>query len=242
MIRKGLHIIMFLYFVVLAGTIFLWPDWAEQRWKRKVSFRPEIHISPENYSLVTKKAIEQKIMQTDTALFHKNPDLYVKLLEKEIEKMNWVDNAEVYYSPAGNLEVEIQQFKPVVYVLSGSQKKYMDMQGKIRKISPHANMHLPVIQINDYNPDLKSIRYLVRKLMEDDNIRSRFYAAKMQNGNISLRLRGLSARVILGDTGGLDDKIFRLKAMLSMLRKNKKENQYIQMNLQYNGQVICQKN
>ncbi len=228
--------------VALVITVFLWTEWSQNKWKDHVETSYEIHIYPTQYKMVIPADIQNKINGMNIHNLKENPLEFIKKLEREIETLPLIDNAEVYFDATGKIHIDAYQFKPVAYVVYRGEKKYLDRKGNLRNLSKHKNLPLPIVTGISDQKELKKIHRVLKELEKHPRLKSGFRRMEYKSGTISMKFSALSARVILGDTERIENKFRKLDRMKKALKKLKKTDRYTLLDLRYNGQVVCQKN
>ena len=240
--EKITNTVAIIFFGALSLFIFLWIGFAQKKWVNHLDPTYEINIYPREYKMVIPEDVRKKISSSDDAMIKKSPLTYIKKLEKQIETLPLIDNAEVYYDATGKIHIDAYQFKPLAYVIYKGEKKYLDQYGRIRNLSKHKNLSLPVVNGVANKEALKKVHRVLKEMKKYPGLKSRLIKMEYNPRSIRMKLSGLSAWVVLGDTDRLENKFYKLELMDKALKKLNKNHRYIKLDLRYNGQVICQKN
>lgn len=181
-------------------------------------------------------------------------------LEKAVEEMESVKNAEVYRRINGDVNIEIEQRVPVcrIHDLSGSQY-YLDEDGEPFPISEHYTARVPLVNGNLNEPykfrrgkmDSDSMKRVSRlddvatlfKSIRKDAFRSALVEQVWiaENGDFELVPKIDDHLIVFGDTTEMDGKFNKLKIFYEEGLNTKGWNSYRTVNLKYKNQIICKK-
>lgn len=181
-------------------------------------------------------------------------------IEMLVERDPYVENAEVFVNIDGDLQIEIEQRKPLMRVMPGGKRGYyIDHKGVIIPLSEHYSpMVLLVsgsIKMAEYK-DEKGIRHIdieedlpMQQLMEfaryiDDHPFwnsqiVQLYRAK--SGEYEIIPRVGAHQIQLGTLDEYELKLRNLKLLYDQGLKQYGWNSYNKINLKYSNQVICTK-
>lgn len=181
-------------------------------------------------------------------------------LEKAVEELESVKNAEVYRRINGAVSIEIEQRVPVcrIHDLSGSQY-YLDEDGQPFPISETYTARVPLVNGNLNEPygarrgkmDSDSMRKHSRlddvavlfKSIRKDAFRSALVEQVWvaENGDFELVPKIDDHLILFGDTTEMDGKFNKLKIFYEEGLNTKGWNTYKTVNLKYKNQIICKK-
>ena len=181
-------------------------------------------------------------------------------LEKALEEIESVKNAEVYRRINGAVSIEIEQRVPVcrVHDLSGSQY-YLDENGDPFPVNKHYTARVPLVNGNLYEPygmrrgkmDSDSMRQISKldditalfRCIRKDAFRSALVEQVWlaENGDFELVPNIDDHLILFGDTTEMDGKFNKLKIFYEEGLNTKGWNTYKTVNLKYKNQIICKK-
>lgn len=182
-------------------------------------------------------------------------DLNVAQIENKIKTFPYIQNAEVYSDCQGNLNIIIEQNRPIVRIKNDKGGEfYIDNTGKVlplsRKFSSsvlivngaivNGNLHAESCVQEFSNVRLKEI-FALAKLIYDDN----FW--RMQIQQIYVNSRGeyelvprVGAHIVLfGNFNDYEYKFVKLRAVYMQGFKSTGWNKYCIINLKFDNQVVC---
>lgn len=181
-------------------------------------------------------------------------------LEKAVEEIPSVKNAEVYRRINGEVGIEIEQRIPVcrVHDLSGSQY-YLDETGELFPINENYTARVPLVNGNLNEPykkrrgkmDSDSMRVVSRL----DDVFTLFVCIRKdafrqalveqvwvdENGEFELVPKIDDHLILFGDTTEMEGKFNKLKIFYEEGLNTKGWNTYRTVNLKYKNQIICKR-
>lgn len=208
-------------------------------------------------NLVTEQEVRKLV---DTHCNGSASGLSTAELEKAVEELESVKNAEVYRGINGDVSIEIEQRTPIcrVHDLSGSQY-YLDESGEPFPISKNYTARVPFVNGNLDEPyksrrgkmnsdSLKKISRLDDLAVLFKNIRKDPFRQALveqvwvaENGDFELVPKIDDHIIIFGDTTEMDGKFNKLKIFYEEGLNTKGWNSYRTVNLKYKNQIICKK-
>ena len=212
------------------------------------------------YRFVTRSRIFN-LVQTDNRniLGKRSAEIESGKIEKEIDAINELERAEVYYTIDGVLHIEADQRDPVLRLITRYGKSYYVDRNEM--IIPHSRVFTPrVIVVSGYidipaeNLSSRSLASLrpdsdVRKIVQfveyinDDPFWSgqveQIWINQQGEPEIVPRMGNHIIRF-----GSLDDYRVKLSHLESFYREVMPEvgwNSYREINMRFNGQIVCKK-
>lgn len=179
-------------------------------------------------------------------------------IEKQLESDPWVEQSSAYIDLDGTLNVSIKEYHPTLRLFgSQGQTAYITSNGML--LPPSGN-HTPYLLVANGNFlfDPNIARQLSDTIEADRNIigamklneainRNKFIKSctgqiYCTNGNeFEIVVRGVEARIIVGDTTHLDDKLKRLEIFLKQKAASTEIGEMKKINLKYKNQLVCTK-
>ena len=164
-------------------------------------------------------------------------------IEQFVMKHEAVSECEVYYTIGGHLNVNIEQRKPLFRVFSGYSSYYIDEEGEKMPLFDQFAAHILVVSGHVNKLDsLGEVIDFVRFIKEDE-----FWNAQIEqvyvekNGEFSLAPRVGDHIIYLGSLNDYAYKMQKLFALYSKGLHPREWNNYKEINLKFEGQVICTK-
>ncbi len=224
-------LISLILLTVLLGGIF------SNRLDKEVLKSKKVMVFPIDKNFIEPEEIAKLIKLKDTL----SGKINVESIEKQLSKNNFIANVEVYKDLNSNLYCYVEQYKPIARVI-GSTSYYIDVDGKKRPLSNHYTENV-ILVYGDLNTKGQDDVYKLLKTINSDNILTDLVTEihYKKSRNISLRLKEFKPVIKLGSIENLEEKIDKLKAIYSYLNKNKIDNKYKKIQLEYKNQVVCNK-
>ncbi|MGQ1786909.1 cell division protein FtsQ/DivIB [Saccharicrinis sp. GN24d3] len=164
-------------------------------------------------------------------------------IEHFIKKHEAVSECEAYYTVGGHLNVRLEQRKPLCRVFSGLSSYYIDEEGEkmplfdsyaahVLVISGHVNKLDSLFEVIEFARFIKSNEFWNAQIEQ-------VYVE--QNGEFSLAPRVGDQIIYLGSLENYPVKMRNLYALYRKGLHPREWNNYKEINLQFEGQIICTK-
>ncbi len=179
----------------------------------------------------------------------------VRRLEDALEKEPFILDADVYITADNRIQIGVIQRQPVLRVMDNNGLNYyLDDGGKKMPLSPHftakvivATGNLPPHEarfLSRKRNNLKDIFLLAEMIRKDEFLNALVEQVHVSNrGEITLVPKVGNHKVIFGKYEEPEKKLRRLKIFYkeALPREERGWNQYSEISLQYDGQVVCKK-
>lgn len=180
-------------------------------------------------------------------------------IEDRMNSQAWIENSASFVDLGGNLNVSIKEYNPMLRVFDkNGQSAYLTDEGLL--LPPSAGF-TPYILIASGNFDLEACplgHRLCDTLDADHNLigatkvfeaigRNEFMRNSIgqiycnRNSEFEIVARDIDARILLGDTTCLDDKLARLEIFMKQKTGSNEVKEMKIINLKYKNQVVCTK-
>lgn len=164
-------------------------------------------------------------------------------IEQFIKKHEAIRDCEAYYTIGGRLNIELEQRKPLCRIFSGYSSYYLDENGEKMPLFKSHTAH--VLVVSGHINKLDSINEVIdfAKFIKHDN----FWNAQIEqvyvesNGEFSLAPRVGDQIIYLGSLKDYPLKMKNLYALYSEGLHPREWNNYKEINLKFEGQIICTK-
>ena len=202
----------------------------------------DIYIDNPNNLFITKDSINNAVIEIITTKNIGKSSVHVKALEFELNKIELVRKSDVFVDVNGTMVVNIQQRKPIARFLNN--KFYLDEDGLVMPKSKYYSARVPVIKGYTKTQDQLDLIYKISSYIKNDKFLSQSATEILidSNSNFSIKLRGYSFKILIGQLNNLDLKIKNFKAFYINASTNQILNKYSVINLQFDNQVVCVKN
>ena len=239
---KWVKIISQILFVV--GLIFLL-GFTNQRHSEKRCVDYRIELADENISLITRGEIILLMESIQDTIVGKLVNaIPIFDIERKIEGLKNVKNAEVFIDMEGMLHVEVNQKKAVVRVSpEGSEDFYMDANGSMFSLSTNYTEHLLIANGNiEDSVDFSNALILANYISSDSLWQSQIVQIYFkENKEIELIPRVGNHTILLGDVENYKDKFRKLYLFYELGVNQVGWNNYKEINLKFRNQIVCVK-
>ena len=186
--------------------------------------------------------------EIEKTIFETYPNLYGSLIknldflemEALVEKHPAIQSCHIYSNSKGILNIEVEQYKPILRVFSGSASFYFDETG--HKIPISNNFNVNALVVNGTIPTNPVDLIKVSKYIKNDA----FWDAQIEqiyirrDNDYILAPRVGDHLIILGQPVDFEQKFKNLKAFYKQLDP-KAWNDYKMINLKFKNQIVCSK-
>jgi len=176
-----------------------------------------------------------KLMPIKDSLY-KNVD--IAELEQQLEKNDYISNAEVYKDLNGHLIAEVAQYHPIARVM-GKTSYYIDINGDKKPLSKHFTERVVLVYGNITDKNKDQIIHLLKHIYQEEQLRKMIAEIHLKNDKLHLRINEIPALVVMNNNGNTEQQLKKLKAIYAYLIKNNQQNKYQQIDLRYKNQVVC---
>ena len=231
-------------FLFLGGIIFLLA-FTNTRYSNNTCVDYRINLADENTSLITRdeiillmESINDSILGTTIA------EVPIYEIERKIESLNDVQNAEVYINMEGMLHIDVIQKKAIVRVSPKiGNDFYMDAQGSIFALSNNYTKHLLVASGNIQDTaDYIAVLNLAKQISSDSLWSSQIMQIYIkENKEIELVPRVGNHKILFGDISDVEEKLRRLYLFYKKGVNQVGWNDYEEINLKFKNQIVCVK-
>ena len=239
---KWVKIISQILFVV--GLIFLL-GFTNQRHSEKRCVDYRIELADENISLITRGEIILLMESIQDTIVGKLVNaIPIFDIERKIEGLKDVKNAEVFIDMEGMLHVEVNQKKAVVRVSpEGSEDFYMDANGSMFSLSTNYTEHLLIANGNiEDSVDFSNALILANYISSDSLWQSQIVQIYFkENKEIELIPRVGNHTILLGDVENYKEKFRKLYLFYEQGVNQVGWNNYKEINLKFRNQIVCVK-
>jgi len=194
----------------------------------------QVRIFPMEKTFILAKEVKKMIPIKDS--IYKNID--IKKLEQQLEKNDYISNAEVFKDLNGQVKAHIEQYRPIARVLSG-KSYYIDADGQAKALSKHYTENVILIfgKLNQKNK--KPVINLVKAINADEALKAIVSEIHIGTSGVYLKTDQLDTNVFINVEKDIKGQLYKLKAIYMYLVKNHKNNQYKNMDLRFANQVVC---
>jgi len=231
--------------VLFVGGIIFLLAFTNTRYSNKTCIDYRINLADESTSLITRseiillmKSIQDSIVGTTIT------EVPIDEIERKIESLNDVQNAEVYINMEGMLHIDVIQKKAIVRISPKEGKDfYMDSEGSIFGLSHNYTEHLLIANGNiQDSTDYMTVLDLAKYISSDSLWNAQIIQIYLKdNKEIELVPRVGNHTILLGDITNYQEKLRKLYLFYEKGVNQVGWNDYKEINLKFRNQIICVK-
>ena len=178
-------------------------------------------------------------------------DLNPKVLEERVETNPFVKDAQVYRDLKGNLQVKVEQSKPIARLfIDGKKDRYIDEDGRVLPINAKHTARVPLMETEFefmWEKNLKESKFgrqvfaLLTFIEKDEFWRAQIaHIFIKKDGEIELYPQVTKQVVEFGKPEDLERKFSKLMTFYKEVLPKKGWNTYDRVNLKFENQIICE--
>ena len=197
-----------------------------------------ISISPNTNYFIASDSIKKLVLK----YIDKSKDsITISLIEQELDKNTYVEKSQVFKTVGQKLNVNINQKEPIARLITKDSVFYLDRNSNFMSLSKLQSVKVPIVFGFDSETDLEYLTKISLLIKEDSFLESNISQILVNDNNISLKLRGYQALILIGKKIKLKNKIKNLKAFYLRAYEENNLNSYKDLNLQFDNQVVAVK-
>lgn len=177
-------------------------------------------------------------------------------IERHLNNNPWIEKSTAYIGLDSILYINLKEYEPVLRVFNKSGKSmYVTEQGVVFPTSKTYTPRILVASGNfDFPTDTKmndsiyqssgigDALHIRQAIQKDEFIQSCIGQIFRNNaGEYEIAVNEVNARVILGDTCQIDDKLLKMKTFLKHKLGSEELHNYSIVNLKFKNQIVCTK-
>ena len=197
-----------------------------------------VSITPNTNYFVSGDSIKKLVLK----YIDKSKDsITISLIEQELDKNTYVEKSQVFKTVGQKLNVNINQKEPIARLITKDSVFYLDRNSNFMSLSKLQSVKVPIVFGYDSETDLEYLTKISLLIKEDSFLESNISQILVNDNNISLKLRGYQASILIGEKIKLKNKIKNLKAFYIRANEENNLNSYKELNLQFDNQVVAVK-
>ena len=164
--------------------------------------------------------------------------LDLNMLEKQLNQITEIQNAELFVLPKGQLSVSITERIPT-FKINSIPSFYADASGVTFPFVKVDNNQLPVFKTDTIDASIIDVAILIERLKIDAFIKSELKTLYLVGTSYHLKLKSYPFEVVLGNENALNEKIEKLKVFCAFQNIQDSLTNYQKINLTYTNQVVA---
>lgn len=229
--------IVALLFVIMGLYAF-----SNNRSNKKNVVRSKVEFLGDQNLYITEGAVNKLLIQNYGRLENvPKENIVLNTIEKALEANEMVKSAQVYVTIDGELTSKIVQRKPIGRI-EGDSKFYLDDEGKRMPFSSNYSARVPIITGNITGKSLEDVYRILEFINKDDFLRKNVIGIHIKaEDDYQLKFRLNQFVVNLGGIDNLEGKFSNFKAFYAKANKDNTLEDFAEVTLEFNNQVVCTK-
>ena len=178
-------------------------------------------------------------------------DIEPKILEERVEANPFVKEAQVYRDLKGNLQVKVEQSKPIARLfIDGKKDRYIDTDGRVLPVNAKHTARVPLMETEfkfGWESNLSESKYgkqvfeLLMFIEQHEFWRAQIaHIVLKKDGEIEMHPQVTKQVIEFGKPVDLDSKFSKLMTFYKEILPKKGWNAYERVNLKFENQIICE--
>ena len=164
--------------------------------------------------------------------------LDLNMLEKQLNQITEIQNAELFVLPKGQLSVSITERIPT-FKINSIPSFYADASGVTFPFVKVENNQLPVFEADTIDASIINAAIIIERLKTDTFIKSELKTLYLEGDSYHLKLKSYPFEIVLGNENALNEKIEKLKVFCAFQNIQDSLINYKKINLTYTNQVVA---
>ena len=164
--------------------------------------------------------------------------LDLNMLEKKLNQIPEIQNAELFVLPKGQLSVSITERIPT-FKINSIPSFYADASGVTFPFVKVENNQLPVFEAETIDASIINAAIIIERLKTDTFIKSELKTLYLEGDSYHLKLKSYPFEIVLGNENALNEKIEKLKVFCAFQNIQDSLINYKKINLTYTKQVVA---
>ena len=180
----------------------------------------------------------------DIAHQNKIADINMVQVNKLLSGNPWIESGSAFIDLNDTLYLEAKEYEPMLRVFGNDGRSvYVTYEGVIIPSSPIYTPHLMIASgYFEEEAGIPEALAIAKAINRDEYLTEHIGQIYLnQNNEFEVTVNNLPAKVIVGDTMGIDDKLSRLKALLEKYNNTEELIGYKTLDLKYKNQIVCTK-
>ena len=164
--------------------------------------------------------------------------LDLNMLEKKLNQIPEIQNAELFFLLKGQLSVSITERIPT-FKINSIPSFYADASGVTFPFVKFENNQLPVFEADTIDASIINAAIIIERLKTDTFIKSELKTLYLEGDSYHLKLKSYPFEVVFGNENALNEKIEKLKVFCAFQNIQDSLINYKKINLTYINQVVA---
>lgn len=163
-------------------------------------------------------------------------------LESVLDDHEMIEKAQVFSSIDGSLSAHVKQKTPIVRLLSDNTSYYIDSKGTKMPLSENFSARVPLVMGEFLEEDKENYMFLFNEINKDDFLKKNITGIKiLPSGGVIMMNRNYDFKIVFGKPIHVEQKLKNYKAFFLHAIKDTLIEEYKEVNLMFEEQVVCKK-
>ena len=165
-------------------------------------------------------------------------------INKLLSRNPWIERGSAYIDLNDTLFIKVKEYKPVLRVFyPNGTSVYVTAEGTVIPSSPRYTPHLLIASGHfDQDADIANALAITQAISSDEYLTEHIGQIYLnQDKEFEVTVNNLPAKVIVGDTCFINDKLARLRTLLEKYNNTEELIGYKALDLKYKNQIVCTK-
>ncbi|MFL2632233.1 MAG: cell division protein FtsQ/DivIB [Candidatus Marisimplicoccus sp.] len=158
-------------------------------------------------------------------------------IESKLYEIESIHEANIFRDINFNLSINIEERAPLAYY--EKKDSYIDLSGKIIKRNKELDDRLPILSGETSKNNIKKVVDVIKAFNEDDFLNKELERIWFNEDELFLKLNSFQFDIRFGDNSKMNKKLEMLKGFCIYNMENKGNENYKQIDLVYDNQLIA---
>ena len=226
-----------IYFISLLIVFVFLIFFSQNRNSKNKILKVNIDFKHENGKFLDFQMVNKLLIQSKGSAFFLREDILdLKVAEDLLISNPMIASAEIFRTPQGTLNVNLEERKPIVRIINNNEEFYIDNFGHRVPISNRYSPRVP-IYYGQADKNLEDLVNFIKLLKNDSFAAVEIIDLKNLNNNYILGLRSFPFKIIWGKNSKNGHKIKKLKYLYTYL-ENRDFLKIEKVNLSFDKQIV----
>lgn len=228
-----------LYFGMIMGMLLGLSIFALIRNKKVKINDLKITIKQDEELFLTKEIVNKLLIQKEDSLFYKQKEtIDLNSIEQYIENYPYVNLAEIFILPNGQMNVEVEEREALFRVID-KKSYYVDNLGRKMPLSDRYTPLVPLFYGAIAEQEMKQTIQFIKRIKSDSYLANEVIHFEYRKGNYVLGLRSFDFDVIWGSNHAFEEKQKKLKHMCAYVHQQGDTTAFSEINLTFSNQIVA---
>ena len=166
--------------------------------------------------------------------------LDLNILENKMKSIPEVESVELYLNHEKKFFLSIKERKPL-FKVNSSPPYFSDSNGVLFKFKKLDSLNFPSFKTNSSITSFSTTAEFIKNLKTDTFLDNELETIFLKNNTYEIKLKSFDFKIIFGKPTNVKSKIRKLKVFCALKNFSDSTDNYTEINLSYNNQVVALK-